>query len=843
MPLVEMSALRINYANKAGRVRAWLAGGMNPDQATKLSEEVRNAVLGWRAVGFTQYGYVIALLLLLGLLPDARGQTMPRIHATNSGLEVQSGNDVVDIEVTQGDVAHVHLRPDGQESPRTLVMDPILASDVGSASFRAISDREFELSAQGAAVQITLGDTVRIRFCTATGSCLEEPDVLGDAKAHALQLTRDDHDVLYGMRGLALNDDGSHWTRPHGAMIAAGEQGDGGAPFFFTRTYGVLVDSDGGTFQAMGQTVGFSGGSRRDLDFYVVFGPPLKTMSTFMRLTGLPQMPPKWALGFLNSQWGIDQATLEKVVSTYREKQIPLDGFILDFDWKAWGEDHYGEWRWNSTNGPGATNPDLFPDGASGVLAAKLSREGVKLSGILKPRILLTTAGSPGGTMEAAAYADEHHLWYPDGKAEEDYVTHRMARNLDFNLAATRSWFWEHLKPAFDAGMAGWWNDEADSTETTYSRDFQFVNMARMLYDGQRSTSEQRVWSLNRNYYLGANRYAYAMWSGDISTGFPSMAYQRSRMVSALDLGASHWTMDTGGFHGHPTAENYARWVEFAAWVPICRVHGDFGEKRQPWMYGATAEAAAARAIRRRYTLLPYMYSYEHVDHETGIGLVRPMFWMFPNDPHVAELDTEWMFGDALLISPVVEQGATRQKVYLPAGNWHDFNTGQLFVGGREYEVPVDATNWSDVPVFVRDGSMVASQQLQQYVDEHQIAEVTVDIFPGEQKAQFAYYDDDGLTYRYEKGESFEQTISAQRVGKQTTLQVLPVTGSFRPALRWYVMRVHAKTRAVRVSGKRLANGGASSGSGVSWSNGKDKFGDVTVLRVPAGQPLDLTLR
>jgi len=833
--------VRIHYTNKRAQVRPAM-GGASSDQATALLENVWGAVLGWRGAGFTQLGSVIAWLVLLGLLPAALGQT-PRIRATKSGLEVQSGNDFVDVEMTHGDVAHVHLRPDGQDNPRTLVMDPARTSDGESASFRAINEREYELSAQGATVQVTLGQTVRIRFCAATGSCLEEPDIMGDAKAHALQLTRDDEDALYGMRGLALNDDGSHWARRSGATIAAGVQGDGGAPFFFTRRYGVLVDSDGGTFQATGRRVGFSGESRRDLDFYVVFGPPLTTMSAFTRLTGLPQMPPKWTLGFLNSQWGTDQAELEQVVSTYREKQIPLDGFILDFDWKAWGEDHYGEWRWNSTNGPGAKNPDLFPDGASGVLATKLLREGVKLSGILKPRILLTTEGSPGKAMEAAAYAEQHHLWFPDGKPQEDYVTHRMAQDLDFNLAETRSWFWEHLKPAFGAGMVGWWNDEADSSDTALSRDFQFVNMARMLYDGQRSASEQRVWSLNRNYYLGANRYAYAMWSGDISTGFPSMAHQRSRMVAALDLGASHWTMDTGGFHGHPTAENYARWVEFAAWVPICRVHGDLGEKRQPWMYGATAEAAATRAIRTRYTLLPYMYSYEHVDHETGIGLVRPMFWMFPNDPHAVELDNEWMFGDALLVSPVVEQGATQQQVYLPAGNWHDFNTGQPFVGGRAYDVPINAMNWSDVPVFVRDGSIVASHQPEQYVDEHPIAEVTVDIFPDEQKAQFAYYDDDGLTYRYEKGESFEQTISAQRIGQQTNLRVTPVKGSFHPPLRFYVMRVHAKTGSVLVSGKRLASGGAGSGSGLSWSSSTDKFGDVTVLRVPAGSPLDVTLR
>jgi alpha-glucosidase len=166
-----------------------------------------------------------------------------------------------------------------------------------------------------------------------------------------------------------------------------------------------------------------------------------------------------------------------------------------------------------------------------------------------------------------------------------------------------------------------------------------------------------------------------------IDTGFPSMAYQRRRMIAAMDLGASHWSMDTGGFKGHPTAENYARWLEFAAWVPIDRLHGDFGEKRQPGVYGSVAEAAATKTIRTRYAVLPYFYSFERVDHLTGIGIVRPIFWIFPDDRDAASLDTEWMFGDALLVSPVVNPGATSQRVYLPAGGWYDFNTGRRFEG------------------------------------------------------------------------------------------------------------------------------------------------------------------
>ena len=150
--------------------------------------------------------------------------------------------------------------------------------------------------------------------------------------------------------------------------------------------------------------------------------------------------------------------------------------------------------------------------------------------------------------------------------------------------------------------------------------------------------SDLRVWSINRNFYLGATRYGYAGWSGDIKTGFASMAFQRRRMMAALDTGEFHWSMDTGGFSGHPSPENYARWIEFAAFVPIMRVHGGLNEKRQPWVYGPTAEAAARAAINLRYQLLPYIYSYERRNTDGEVGLVRPLFWEFPSDDRASAL-------------------------------------------------------------------------------------------------------------------------------------------------------------------------------------------------------------
>src|SRR6201999_737892 len=124
-------------------------------------------------------------------------------------------------------------------------------------------------------------------------------------KRSELLIGRDQEEPLYGMRGLELVDHGGGLTHKQGATVAASAQGDGGAPFFFTAHYGVLIDSDGGKFETCDHCVRFQGSSRSDVEFYVAFGAPTTVMSTLMKLTGLPPMSPKWTLGFLNSQWGI----------------------------------------------------------------------------------------------------------------------------------------------------------------------------------------------------------------------------------------------------------------------------------------------------------------------------------------------------------------------------------------------------------------------------------------------------------------------------------------------------------------------------------------------------------
>lgn len=647
-------------------------------------------------------------------------------------------------------------------------------------------------------------------------------------------------DPLYGIHGYGAFERADGGLRRSGEQVAkAGEQGFAGAPFVWsTAGYGLLADAEGVRFDLDGERLRVRGRRGQAIgDVYVFVGAPRAIFAALARVSGRSPLFPKWAMGFTNSQWGIDQQELLQLADTYRAKHIPIDNFTIDFDWKAWGEDDYGEFRWNTVK---------FPDGADGKLKTLLDAKGLHLTGIMKPRLHVDTV--------EGRYAGEHGLWSAASKPAPDYFSHKTVRDVDFDRPATRAWFFnDALKHSFDTGIEGWWNDEADTLDS----DTQFLNMQRALYDGQRAHGNRRVWSINRNFYLGSQRYAYGLWSGDIDTGFASMKAQRQRMLSAINAGAMQWGMDGGGFKksngkadpvtGGLTPENYARWIQFGAFTPIFRVHGELGIKRQPWVYGPVAEQAASAAIHLRYALLPYIYSYEYQRRATGVGLVRPLLFDWPDDARVREDVDAWMFGDYLLVSPVVEPGQASKDIYLPAGRWIDYASGKSHDGGQTIHYALDAKHWSDLPLFVREGAIVPMQAPEDYVGQHPLRQLDVEVFPSGRRTGFPYYDDDGATYAYEDGDYFLQSLSAQRVAQGVTIETAAPQGRFRPALAWYLVKVHGVAAdSVNEDGKALPQvtdeRALHAHEGAAWTRGSDRFGPVTWVRVRAGQAAHIAL-
>lgn len=745
-------------------------------------------------------------------------------------ISVPLDGGVLQLSLVRDNVLRVHFLPRGKATAPTLVMAPDAPSAVASGV--SVLRKGHDVVLRTGKVRVVFDKAERTLELFESGKrrpLLIEPRL--ETLRHGLVALRFPRgSALYGINGFSIDQQAEAGLLRRGIQVAkAGEQGNAGAPLVWsTAGFALLVDSKGATFELHRAGLSVAKLSRPDPDFYLIAGAPMAIFAAIADLSGHAPLFPKWSLGFINSQWGSDETQLLDIVRGYRSRHIPLDAFSLDFDWKAWGQDHYGEFRWNTHN---------FPDGPSGKLGRQLAGLGVHLIGIMKPRIHVET--------EEGRYATEHHLWVASQKPSLDYFSHRLVRDLDFDLPATRAWFFNPvLAHSFDTGIVGWWNDEADED----GDDTEFLNMERSLYDGQRRHSDRRVWSLNRNFWLGAQRYAYGLWSGDIETGFASMAEQRPRMLSAIDVGEMWWGMDGGGFHGHPSPQNYARWIEFDAFAPIFRVHGDHGQRRQPWLYGPIAERAATRAIRLRYALLPYIYSYAWGDTRTGIGLVRPLSFGWPDDPRVRNDDAAWMFGDWLLVSPVVREGAQEKRIYLPPGVWTGWCTGDIYLGGRTITVPVDSKTWSDIPLFIRQGAIIPTQQVMDYVGQHPVTELSVSIFPAAQATSFDYYDDEGKTYDYQQGAYFLQRISVQTSGHAVSLETAAPSGTYRPDPRHYLFAVHrVLAQAASLDGRAVSEvpnlAAVRQCRTACWAIGGDRFGGVTYLKVPVGAPHSVLLR
>ncbi len=234
------------------------------------------------------------------------------------------------------------------------------------------------------------------------------------------------------------------------------------------------------------------------------------------------------------------------------------------------------------------------------------------------------------------------------------------------------------------------------------------------------------------------------------------------------------------------------------------------------------------------------MYSYEDRAHESGVGIVRPLFWEFPEDAgRTADLTDEWMFGDEMLVAPILAEGQAHRSIYLPQGEWIDYFRGQRYGGGQSIVYSVDPQTWSDVPLFIRAGAIVPTQDLQQYVGEHPVTRVYVDVFPTTTETSFTYYDDDGITYAYEKGAFYKQYLSASDNGIVARFDSAAPTGSYSPPLREYEVRLHGiAARAVTIEGAESLHyadlAQMESGTAEGWTTGTDRFGAVTFVKVVA---------
>lgn len=444
------------------------------------------------------------------------------------------------------------------------------------------------------------------------------------------------------------------------------------------------------------------------LDLYLMVAPNggYGLLDAYSRLTGRAPIPPRWTFGYMQSRWGYaDAADVRDKWHQFRDRKIPVDAFIYDYDWFV------NDWEFN---------PKTFPSGS----LAEMKRLGLHFVGIRKPRV-------NGANLDYAM----RQGWI---------LRSPLGTDLRFDIPAARYWWWSHQAPLVKDGVDGWWNDEAEQTAD------EFFQMAQTEWDGWRAMSPRRAWSINRAFAPGMQRFGAACWTGDINSDWTTLANQPGTLLNWGLAGMPYTGQDIGGFQSTPSPELYARWIEEGVFVPVMRSHGTLDSPRWPWAFGDDVLAAIKQAIELRYRLIPYLYTCAAETSRTGAPMMRPLLLDFPNDAATFNLRDEWLLGHALLAAPILVEGESR-SVYLPAGKWYDFNTNKSLTGSRT--VMLTNTPLATIPVYIRAGAILPLGPIMQYTGEKPEDPLEVRVYPGANGA-FSLYEDAGDDYGYLKGGS-----------------------------------------------------------------------------------------
>lgn len=441
-----------------------------------------------------------------------------------------------------------------------------------------------------------------------------------------------------------------------------------------------------------------------ELDLFVIAGQgPKQILPRYTALTGAPTVPPKWTFGLWMSRITYaSQAEVEAVAAALREHRVPCDVIHVDTGWFA--RDYTCDLTFS---------PERFPDPAG--MCARLAEQGFRLSLWQWPNYNVASPlfdeGVAGGYL--AKRPSGHTYTYPGGYGED-------AGLVDFSNPEAVAWYQGKLAELFALGVAAFKVDygEGAPPDAVYAgaTPQEMHNLYPLLYQRavwaatERATGEPVLWA--RSGWAGSQRYP-VHWSGDGVARFEDLACV---LRSALSIGLSgfpFYSHDIGGFAGLPDPELYVRWAQFGLLSSHARAHGV--PPREPWEYGEPAATIVRGYVELRYRLLPYLWDQALECGETSLPMARALFVEWPDDPVAYHMEDQYLLGDRLLVAPVLEQGATSRRVWLPPGTWVDWWTGAEFAGSRWIEAPAPL---EILPLYVRGGTALPLGPVVQHVAE-----------------------------------------------------------------------------------------------------------------------------
>jgi len=511
------------------------------------------------------------------------------------------------------------------------------------------------------------------------------------------------------------------------------------------------------------------------VDYYFLYGPEADDIiGHYRELTGEVPLFGRWAYGFWQCKNKYQsQKELEGVAAKYRAEHIPVDNIVQDWFWWV----TMGEMKWNPSY------PD--PQGMIDTLHKEHFHSMVSVWPYFRP-------GS-------ATYDQfDKNGWFVEKTTQQSF--HPLGQALyDATNPNARKQYWDNVNAAlFQKGVDAWWLD-TDEPETEGRQDnilvdhkvaigsgARYANVYPLFHaggvsEGQKAASDKkRVFILSRSAYAGSQRYGVTAWSGDVLSDWVTFQRQIAAGLNYAISGMPYWTTDIGGFisggnlNDPKFRELFVRWFQFGAFSPVFRVHGTRNpDENELWSYGPEAQKILVDYDTLRYRLMPYIYSEAWGVTNHHSTLMRPLVMDWRTDAEAQNTGDEYLFGPALLVSPVYTEGATTRTVYLPKATWYDFWTGEKQEGGKRIEADAPL---SKLPLFVRAGSIVPMGPAMEWSTEKPADPMEVRVYPGAD-GDFTLYEDENDGYAYTKGA--HATIALHWDDGARTLTVGAREGSF----------------------------------------------------------------
>lgn len=730
-------------------------------------------------------GVIAVLLISACLIGSAQmpGQELPKLpqikaEQTDHGLRASVGSEVVDITVCRDSVIHVVASPDKNltKPPQPWMLDQNDACP-GAAFHFAEDSSVATITTSELKVEFSLTKG-NLSFQNAAGERLLQegnsvPRTYEPAEANGEKTFRITDrfapEAMEAIYGLGQHQSGMFNYR--GATIKLAQNNTDVAIPLLLSTKGYALMWNTAAFSYVDNRfpleLTWTAIAGKSVDYYFMYGPEMdQIIHLYRSMTGHSPMLPKWAYGFFQSKdryKSLDE--IKEIAARYRQQHIPLDAMVQDWFW------------WKAEGDP------VFNSNYHDVAADLQALHDEHVHAMISVWGLFDPASTNYGIMTA------HHFDVPD------------AHVYDATNPAARDFYWDNLvSKLFSMGWDAFWLDSAEPEEywphggdailrnkklaigngAEYTNVFPLMHTVGVQQHWKATSEQKRVFLLTRSAFLGQQRVGATVWSGDVYSTWWGLSHQVPAGLNFALSGYPYWTTDIGGYwpayNGKTQVEDYqdlyARWFEFGTFCPIFRTHGHRPEN-ELWSYKAV-EPILIQYDKLRYRLMPYIYSLAWKVSSDDYTIQRPLVMDWRTDPKTWNIGDQFMFGPALMVAPVIQQGALSRSVYLPKARlWYDFWTGDPIQGARQIQAaaPLDR-----LPLYVRAGSILPLGPEIEFASQDPGGPIELRIYRGA-NGDFDLYEDSGDSYDYEKGE--HSIIPLHWDDQAGVLTIGPRQGSF----------------------------------------------------------------